>query len=78
MVKIIQGRELLERQPREMALGSVDVDGFHYAFASDATVCGVFIGGRWFTLRWETPTARRFHGDVQQAARHLANIHKIV
>lgn len=77
MVKIVRRRKPLMTEPGEMFLGSIDVDGLTYAYASDPTVCAVFIAGRWFTQRWDTPSLDRFHGDVEQAARHLTSIHKV-
>ena len=77
MVKIIRRRKPIMTEPGEMYLGSVDVDGIPYPYASDPTVCAVFSGGRWFTQRWDTPSLERFHGDVEQAAKNLAHIHKI-
>jgi hypothetical protein len=76
MAKIIRRRKPIMTEPGEMFLGTVDVDGVTYAYASDPTVCAVYSAGRWFTQRWDT-TLDRFHGDVEQAARHLANIHKV-
>ena len=77
MVKIIRTRKPIMTEPGEMYLGTVYVDELLYAYASDPTVCAVFCAGRWFTQRWDTPSFDRFHGDVEQAAKHLANIHKI-
>jgi hypothetical protein len=76
MVKIVRRRKTIMTEPGEMYLGTVTIEGLTYAYASDPTLCAVFIGGRWFTQRWDT-TLERFGGDVEQAARHLANIHKV-
>jgi hypothetical protein len=75
-IKIVRRRRPLMTEPGEMYLGTIDVDGLTYAYASDPTLCGVYIAGRWFTMRWDTPTADRFHGDVAQMARNIVNIHK--
>ena len=75
--KIVRRRRPIMTEPGEMFLGTVDVDGQTYAFASDPTLCGVYVTGRWFTMRWGSPTADRFNGDVEQMARNLINIHKV-
>lgn len=76
MAKIVRRRQPILTEPGEMYLGTVDVDGLTYAYASDPTLCGVFFAGRWFTMRWDAPTADRFHGDVEQMAANLVHIHK--
>ncbi len=75
MIKIIRRRKPILTEPHEMYLGTVDVDGIPFAYASDPTLCGVFVGGRWFTMRWDAPTADRFHGNVEQMASNLVHIH---
>jgi hypothetical protein len=76
MTKIVRRRSPLMTEPGEMYLGTIDVEGLTYAYASDPTLCAVYVAGRWFTMRWDAPTADRFHGDVEQMAANLVHIHK--
>jgi len=76
MIKLVRRRQPVLTEPGEMYLGTVDIDGATYAYASDPTLCGVYIYGRWFTMRWDVPTADRFNGDVEQMAANLVHIHK--
>ncbi len=46
MIKIVRRRKPILTEPYEMYLGSVDVNGIPFAYASDPTLCGVFVGGR--------------------------------
>lgn len=72
--KVIRAGEDAMLTEEEMWLGVIQVDGVTHGYASDPTVCAVFVQDRWITLSWDAPDLDPFDGDVEQAARYLVQL----
>jgi hypothetical protein len=78
MINRVSTRGPIMTEPGEMYLGSVDIKAGRFAYASDPTVCAVFThGNRWVQLSWDSKELEAYNGDVEAAARYIAETYKM-
>jgi predicted secreted Zn-dependent protease len=78
MVEGISKRGPIMTEPGEMYLGAINIESGRFAYASDPTVCAVFTNAnRWVHVSWDSKELEEFNGDVEAAARYIAETYNM-